>query len=727
MNWMDLAWTSMCVVALLLGGVHTVVWIQKKTRWANLSFAVAATAMTMATFIELAILRAETVADYATLVRWFHVPMFVVLVSLVVFVRWHFNVGRPWLIALFCLLRLASLVANFTTGVNLQFTEITALHSVAVWGADISVPEGTPNPWMFLGQSSLLVLVIFLTDAAIQSWRLREEQGRGSAIRVTLAFAGFVVIGGAWTTWAVFHFGTPLMVTPAFMGVLVAMGYELIRDVLRNHELAQRLRLSEMHLELSGQNSVIGQWTYCARAREFTFNTQGKLLLGLTGAEPVSVDTLLAIIPEVDHQALKSALASAQVGEASLSVEFRILDAEGGDRWLTALGRVDGATSPTPGLVHGVLLDTTERRRSEARFRQVIEASPVAKLVVEKDGSIVFANAQAELIFGFDNEQLYRMNIDDLVPVSSRAQHADSRASYTSRPTLRRMGGGRELFGLHRDGHEVPLEIGIAPLPGSHGMQFLATITNISERRATERELALQRDELAHLSRVALLSELSSSLAHELNQPLTAILSNAQAAIRFMAHSPPNLQEVRESLENIVESDKRAGEVIRRLRAMLRKAPPEFQSLDINEVIEDVLRIVRSDLLNRGTEVRLSLSPTLPAINGDRVQLQQVILNLVTNGSDAMAGMERDRVLTIRTRVLPSAHVEVQVEDIGTGIPVADLEHIFSPYVTTKSDGMGLGLAVCTTIVQAHNGRLWASNNPGPGASFYLELPSQGS
>ena len=242
-----------------------------------------------------------------------------------------------------------------------------------------------------------------------------------------------------------------------------------------------------------------------------------------------------------------------------------------------------------------------------------------------------------------------------------------------------------------------------------------------------ERESALQRDELAHLSRVALLAELSGSLAHELNQPLTAILSNAQAAARFLEHVPPNLEEVRDGLANIVESDKRAGEVIRRLRALLRKERSDYGYLDINEVVLDVLRIIRSDLLNRSVEAALHLAEDLPRVYGDKVQLQQVLLNLIMNASDAMAGVSHGRELSIRTELASSDRVTVSVSDVGKGIAADDIESIFSPFVTSKQDGLGLGLAVCRTIINAHAGSLWAANNAGPGATVSFSLPVNGS
>lgn len=247
-------------------------------------------------------------------------------------------------------------------------------------------------------------------------------------------------------------------------------------------------------------------------------------------------------------------------------------------------------------------------------------------------------------------------------------------------------------------------------------------LVNITEQKLA----AVQRDELAHLSRVAVFAELSGSLAHELNQPLMSILSNAQAALRFMAHDPPNLGEVNECLTNVVEGDKRAGEVIRRLRAMLRKDAAEFRRIDLNEIVHEVLRILRSDLLSKSVSVQLDLQAGLPASEGDVIQLQQVLLNLILNGSDAMSEGVRDKELTIRTRTSAEGEVELSVADRGCGIPEADLSRIFSPFVTTKQEGMGLGLAVCATIIESHRGRIWAVNNSNGGASVHFRLPASG-
>jgi len=288
------------------------------------------------------------------------------------------------------------------------------------------------------------------------------------------------------------------------------------------------------------------------------------------------------------------------------------------------------------------------------------------------------------------------------------------------------MGAGRELFARRRDGTEIPVEVGLSPMRAGAKLFVLISLVDVTQRRRFEQVNAEQRSELAHLSRVAMLGELSGSLAHELNQPLTAILSNAQAAQRFLGRDPPDLAAVSEILSDIVKNDHRAGAVIQRLRSMLRKEEAERQPVVLNDVVIESLLLMRSDLLNRQVAVTTELASGLPRVRGDRVQLQQVMLNFVINGCDAMDGQSAHRQLLVSTRTGGNGTIEVCVADRGTGIPPGDIERIFEPFMTTKPRGMGLGLAICRTIVETHGGRVWASNNADCGATLHLELPVDG-
>jgi PAS domain S-box-containing protein len=248
---------------------------------------------------------------------------------------------------------------------------------------------------------------------------------------------------------------------------------------------------------------------------------------------------------------------------------------------------------------------------------------------------------------------------------------------------------------------------------------------DITERKQADAELRERRVELAHLSRVTMLGELSGSIAHELNQPLTAILSNAQAAQRYLVKDPPRLTELKEILEDIVEEDVRAGEVIKRLRLLLKKGEVNQEPLDANDVVHDVLRLARSDLANHGVIADTALLPGGAFVLSDRVQLQQVLLNLVMNACDAMDANEpKDRLLTLRTHRDGANGVKIEVSDVGRGLPPGSPEIVFERFFTTKPHGLGLGLSVCRTIIAAHGGTLGAANNAGRGATFYCNLPA---
>jgi C4-dicarboxylate-specific signal transduction histidine kinase len=244
-----------------------------------------------------------------------------------------------------------------------------------------------------------------------------------------------------------------------------------------------------------------------------------------------------------------------------------------------------------------------------------------------------------------------------------------------------------------------------------------------SVRERFEQAAALHRDELAHLSRVAMLGELSASLVHELNQPLAAILSNAQAAQRFIARDRPDIDELRGILDDIVANDRRAGQVIQRLRALFRKDRSQQLTVDIGQIVGEGLQLIRNDLLNRGIAIDAQSDAGLPPVTGDPVQLQQVILNLTMNACEAVEASSVREPIRVRARRKDAQTIEVSIRDCGPGVPEGELERVFLPFITTKAQGMGLGLAVSRSIIDAHGGRLWVRSTPGQGATFGFDLP----
>ena len=264
-------------------------------------------------------------------------------------------------------------------------------------------------------------------------------------------------------------------------------------------------------------------------------------------------------------------------------------------------------------------------------------------------------------------------------------------------------------------------QVTVVPLRGP-GNGAIVSYTDITERKKAAEESRRAREELAHAVRVSMMGELMASLAHELNQPLAAIRSNAQAALRFLSASMPNLEEVRAALAEIVEDDRWASEVIRRLRMLARRGDGERARLDVSEILRDTLQLLRSEIIERSVSVELDLAPGLPPVVGDRVQLQQVVLNLLLNAIEAMTE-ESHRNLTVRTAEVGDT-VTMSVQDSGRGLGDAELERIFDAFYTTKPEGLGMGLSISQSIVETHGGRLWGRRNADRGMTFHFSLPA---
>jgi C4-dicarboxylate-specific signal transduction histidine kinase len=259
-----------------------------------------------------------------------------------------------------------------------------------------------------------------------------------------------------------------------------------------------------------------------------------------------------------------------------------------------------------------------------------------------------------------------------------------------------------------------------SPLPG-----IPAIIEDITERKRAEHDLNNAREALSRTTRLTMMGELAASIAHEINQPLGAIIMNGNACKRFLAVSPPDVEEIRDGLDAIVSDGNRASDVLSRIRVMLKNAAPERGKVDVNQTITEVLALTRQELQQHRVSVQADLRPDLPTIVADRVQLQQVVLNLVMNGIDAMRAVtDRSRILSLRSQLDDQNNIVVNVADSGVGLDAADRERIFETFFTTKAAGMGMGLAISKSIIEAHHGRLWAAPDSPIGATFAFALPS---
>jgi two-component system, LuxR family, sensor kinase FixL len=348
-------------------------------------------------------------------------------------------------------------------------------------------------------------------------------------------------------------------------------------------------------------------------------------------------------------------------------------------------------------------------------MRDALEIVPVAILGVDEAGKITFINERARELFGYRSDELAGACASVLIPEwRTDSSHAVAANPPPAASVL------RNAIARRRDGAEFPAEVTTNPCCVDGVATRLAVVVERSERN----ELHRNRQELAHLARISALGELAGSLAHELNQPLTAILSNSQAAQRFMEMDPINVDEVRETLEDIVADNRRAGEIIRKMRTLVRKSDMEWQAVDVSGVVHDVVSLVHSDAIVRGIRITLDIAPALPTVRGDKVQLQQVLLNLMLNALDAVQGRPAcDRLVTVQVAADPDGSVRLRVRDRGPGLTIEQMDKIFQPFFTSKPHGLGLGLSISRNIVSAHGGRIWAENDAEGGAAFHVLLP----
>ena len=372
-------------------------------------------------------------------------------------------------------------------------------------------------------------------------------------------------------------------------------------------------------------------------------------------------------------------------------------------------------------------------RSSEERHRVIVEAAHDAVVSMDERGVILLANASTRRIFGYDPVEIVGKPMTVLMPEMMRKLHENGFRRYLATGKRHLDWQGVEVTAQRKDGQEFPVEVSFGELTSDGHKVFTGFIRDISERkqaedqlRASERNLQMTQAELARVSRLTTMGELTASIAHEVNQPLTAVINNAGACLRLLANNTLEPVVLRRALEGIIADGTRASSVLARIRAFIKKEPAEKSELDINEVIQEVLALAGHELYENQVLPDQRLKTDLPAVLADRVQLQQVLLNLIMNGIEAMAAVtDRARLLGVHSRIDESGNVLVAVSDSGIGFGL-ELDRVFNPFFTTKANGMGMGLSISRSLVESHGGRLWAAPNSPHGAVFCFTLPTTG-
>ena len=505
----------------------------------------------------------------------------------------------------------------------------------------------------------------------------------------------------------------------------------IVADITEQKRVEQELRVSEERWRRMFEHSPTAMVMVGTDRRFFAANPAFLRMFGSDESEFRQM-TPLDFSFEEDWERTRSILArlldrGAQTGR----IEKRYRRSNGEVIWGEAnLFRVP-ATENSPAFVTSMVVDITERKRveeslraSETRWRSIFEHSVVGVGTTDRNRRYLSANPALQDMLGYSEEELRGLTLAEVTHPDDRdATDRGLDAVWERRQESYHI----EKRMIRKDGGVIWVNVTAAPVPATESNpEFLpAIVVNITEQKRAEEALRVSRVELTRVSRLTTMGELTASIAHEVNQPLAAIVASGNACRRWLAGAEPNFDRARDSVDRIIKDAHRASEIITRIRSMTRNAPPVQLAVDINEVIADVLSFARGELVAKDVSVRLALLEGLPNITGDRVQLQQVVLNLVINAVEAMASVtDRERVLAITSQRADEGSPIVTIEDSGLGLDAANAEHIFDAFFTTKPGGMGMGLSISTSIVEAHGGRLWTSPNLPHGTAFHVKLPA---
>jgi two-component system sensor kinase FixL len=362
---------------------------------------------------------------------------------------------------------------------------------------------------------------------------------------------------------------------------------------------------------------------------------------------------------------------------------------------------------------------------AEAHLRSILATVPDAMVVIDEAGLVLSFSAAAETMFGYSEAEVVGRNVRMLMPSPDRERHDQYLLNYLTTGKRKIIGIGRVTTALHRDGNTFPIELAVGEAWVGKRRIFTGFIRDLTERQQTLLRLQDLQSELAHVGRVSEMGTLASSLAHELNQPLTAVSSYCESARDLLEGEPggETLAMVREALDEAAQQAIRAGQIVRRLRDFISRGETERRVESLQRLINEANALALVGSREHDIDVQLSLDPDADLVFVDRIQVQQVLVNLIRNAIDAMIGAPA-RCLSIRTARRPDGNVVVTVEDTGSGIDEPIAAQLFQPFVTSKQNGMGIGLSICRTIVEAHGGRIWFEARSDGGTAFHFTLPS---
>ncbi len=516
-----------------------------------------------------------------------------------------------------------------------------------------------------------------------------------------------------------------------------------LTDIHQRKEAEQALRDSRRRLMKAQRMARMGFLDWDLKTKEIEWSEQVYDLYGIERGTPVTLEQTVGMVHTDDLEFVNENLNMALEGVRDYDIDHRMVRPDGKVIWVHARADLERDAEGRPTTLMGTVVDITERkqaerelRESEERFRNLMEQSPLAIEILSPEGQIMEANSAWVRLWGLKDEaekaavmgaynmltdqQLVDLGIMPLVQKAFAGEQVVLPPIEYSSPR-----SGKDI-GLDGVGARTPwIQCHLYPVKDQNGdvAYVVNTYMDITELKHAERETREQRDALARVERATSMGQLTGSIAHELNQPLTGILSSAQAGEMLIKKGQLDSDALTEIMAAIAADAKRAGEVLHNLRDLYREQKGKFAPVDITQVVEEVVRLLHSELVFENVELTTECAPSMPLVDGNRIQLEQVLVNLMMNGIQAMSGVAGDgRRLRVATEV-DAKEVSVWVEDRGAGIDLDTIDRIFEPLATWRPGGTGMGLAVSNSIVEAHGGRMWAQNLPDGGARVGFALP----